>query len=185
MNQSNSPALSKEQFEQFVVFSLDNEEYAVPVLSVAEVVPMLEITPFPNAPDYIIGLSNLRGKVLPVLDLEKKFKLATAGEIHKHIMIAESEQKVQFGILVDQVTEVIKIPTSSIQPSPEAIKAKIGAEYLPGVIILENKKEEARMLLILDISKILSEKHIEQLRTPAQTAKTPTIKELVNKEVSW
>lgn len=184
MNQNNLPAQPKQQFEQFVVFSLDNEEYAVPVLSVVEVVPKLEITPFPDAPDYIIGLANLRGKILPVLDLEKKFQLTTTGVAHKHIMVAESEQEVQFGILVDQVKEVIKIPSSSIQPSPEMLKAKIGAEYLPGVIIFENKKEKARMLLILDMPKILSDKHIEQLHTLAQTAKNPAIKELVNKEVS-
>lgn len=185
MNQSNSSATPTQQSEQFVVFSLNNEEYAVPVLSVAEVVPKLEITPFPDAPDYIIGLTNLRGKILPVLDLEKKFQLASTSGAHKHIMVAESEQEIQFGILVDQVEEVIKIPTTYIQPSPEMLKSKIGAEYLPGVIILESKREEgARILLILDISKILSEKHIEQLHTLTQNVKNPTIKELVNKEAS-
>jgi purine-binding chemotaxis protein CheW len=188
MNQSNIPTTPKQQFEQFVVFSLDNEEYAVSVLSVAEVVPTLEITPFPDAPDYIIGLVNLRGKILPVLDLENRFQLKpTTGGAHKHIMVAENEQKVQFGILVDQVKEVIKIPSSSIQPAPKMLKAKIGTEYLPGVIILENKNKEAgktRMVLILDIPKILSDKHIKQLHTLAQTAKKQITKESLNKEMS-
>jgi purine-binding chemotaxis protein CheW len=188
MIQNNPLAGPKEQFEQFVVFSLDNGEYAVPVLSVAEVVPTLEITPFPDAPDYVLGLANLRGKILPVLDLEKKFKLSgLAGRMRRHIMIAESEPKVQFGILVDQVKEVLKVPSTSIQTPPEMLKAKIDAEYLPGVIVLEaadGKADKARMLLILDMPKVLSNKTIEQLHALAQTAQIPTSKELPNEEVS-
>jgi len=187
MSQSDTPATMAQQFEQFVVFSLHDEEYAVPILSVAEVIPALEITPFPDAPDYIIGLANLRGKILPVLDLQKKFRLSSdVGGTREHIMVAESEQKVQFGILVDQVKEVLKIPSNTIQPPPEMLKAKIDAEYLPGVIILENENKEAekaRMLLILDMHKILSDKSIEQLHTLAQTTQS-TAKEPMNKEVS-
>jgi purine-binding chemotaxis protein CheW len=188
MTKSSPSTTPKRQFEQFVVFSLDNEEYAIPVLSVAEIVPKLEITPFPDAPDYIIGLANLRGKILPVLDLEKRFQLSSnAHKIHKHIIIAENEQAIQFGVLVNQVEDVIKIPSSSIQPSPEILRTKIGAEYLPGVIVLENKKnklEKARMLLILDMPKVLSDKNIEQLHTLAKTVKRPASKELSKKEVS-
>lgn len=188
MNQSDAPTTPGQQYEQFVIFSLDNEEYAVPVLSVAEVVTALEITPFPDAPDYIVGLANLRGKILPVLDLEKRFQLSrAAGGAREHIMVAESEQKVQFGILVDKVKEVLKVPSRIIQPPPEMLKAKIGNEYLPGVIILGNesdKTEETRMLLILDMHKILSEKNIEQLHTLAQTARKPIAKEPSNKETS-
>jgi purine-binding chemotaxis protein CheW len=174
-----------QQFEQFVVFSLDNEEYAVPILSVAEVVPALEITPFPDAPSYILGLANLRGKILPVLDLQRKFQLSpTASGTRAHIMVAESEQKIQFGILVDQVKEVLKVRSNSVQPPPEMLKAKIDAAYLPGVIILESANkdpEKARMVLILDMQKILSDKNIEQLHALAQTAKS-TAKEPINKE---
>ena len=186
MNQkSDAEGAPARQFEQFVVFSLDNEEYAVPILSVAEVVPALEITPFPDAPDYILGLANLRGKILPVLDLQKKFHLShTASAIRQHIMVAESEQKVQFGILVDQVKQVLKVPSDTIQPPPEMLKAKIDAAYLPGVIILESAQKEpekARMLLILDMQKILSDKTIEQLHALAQ-AVAPSPKEPINKE---
>jgi purine-binding chemotaxis protein CheW len=185
MSPSNEATTAQQQFEQFVVFSLDQEEYAVPILSVAEVVPALEIAPFPDAPSYILGLANLRGKILPVLDLQKKFKLSSAvGATRQHIMVAESEQKIQFGILVDQVKEVLKVPSNNIQPPPEMLKAKIDAEYLPGVIILENANKDpqkARMLLILDMTKILSDKNIEQLHTLAQVAK-PSTQGPINKE---
>jgi purine-binding chemotaxis protein CheW len=161
-------------FEQFVVFQLDNETYAVPILSVTEVVLTLEITPVPNAPEYILGLMNLRGKVLPVLDLEKKFQLNREGQVvGQHIMVAESEQKVLFGILVDQVVEVLRISPDAIKPPPEIIKSKISAEYLPGVIIVENKpgttiEGEESIVLILDLQKILSDKNIEELQTVQQ-----------------
>lgn len=172
----------EQQLEQFVVFMLDHEEYALPVSSVAEVIPKPEVTPFPNAPKYIIGLVNLRGKVLPVLDLEKRFQLETSGDHYTHILIVENEQRVQFGILVDQVEEVIKIPHSRIQPSPKMLKSKVGTEYLPGVIVLENeskKTKEARIVLILDIVKILSTESSQQLREVEQTVKEPIIQEVL------
>jgi purine-binding chemotaxis protein CheW len=186
MKPSDTSSASHGSIEQFVVFALDAEEYAVPILSVVEVVPILDITPFPDAPDYIIGLANLRGKILPVLDLEKKFQLnnGTAGS-REHIMVAESQQNIQFGILVDKVKEVLKIPSDAIQPAPEMIKAKIAAEYLPGVIILGSNDANAqvvRMLLILDMQKILSDKNIEQLHEAAKKVEVTQATAPINKE---
>ncbi len=176
MNPNNETAQKHVQLDQFVAFVLDNDEYAVPILSVTEVTPVIEITPVPGAPDYILGLANLRGKVLAVLDLEKKFHLQRENEqLRQHIMIAESEQKVLFGVLVDQVKEVLKIPADSIKPTPEAVKSKISAEYLGGVILLaDNVHADApeRMLLILDLQKILSDNNITELQA-AQNAAQP------------
>lgn len=186
MSRADLPAASQQELEQFVVFTLDNEEYAVPVSSVAEVVPRLEITPFPDAPEYIVGLANLRGKILPVLDLEKRFQLSTMGKTHQHILVAENEQHTQFGMLVDKVKDVIKIPRSSIQRPPEILKSKIGAEYLPGVIVLNGKNKEtekARIVLILDMPKILSAENVRHLHTLAQTAPQPTTEQLATKEI--
>jgi purine-binding chemotaxis protein CheW len=163
---ANDPAQGQSTSEQFVVFYLDNEAYAVPILSVTEVVPTLEITPVPNSPAYILGLINLRGKVLPVLDLEKKFQLPRETQaVHQHIMVAESEQKILFGVLVDKVKEVLRIPSDTIKPPPEIIKSKISAEYLQGVIIVEDKLQDTNdnIILILDLQKILSDRNIEEL----------------------
>src|SRR6476620_8754767 len=121
MNPANEPTNAQVHYVQFVVFVLDSEEYAVPIMTVTEVVPSIEITPVPGAPEYILGLTNLRGKVLPVLDLEKKFDLnRQSQDMPKHIMFAESEEKTLFGILVDQVKEVLKIPADIITPTPQA-----------------------------------------------------------------
>lgn len=168
MSPDNSTEQQEEaQQEQFVVFTLDNEEYAVPILSVTEVVPTLDITPVPDSPAYILGLASLRGKIIPVLDLEKKFQLPrTTPAAGQHILIGESEQKVLFGILVDQVREVLKVPASVIKPPPEILTSKISAEYLPGVIVLEDTEQSTpgRMLLILDVQRILSNKNVEELQ---------------------
>jgi purine-binding chemotaxis protein CheW len=173
MNPSNEPGETTVRFEQFVVFVLDEEEYAVPILAVTEVVHSIEITPVPGAPAYILGLTNLRGKVLPVLDLEKKFQFTRTTEVvRQHIMIAESEQKLLFGVLVDRVREVLKIPHGAIKPTPDMVKSNISAEYLGGVILLENpateeKQESVRTLLILDLKKILSDTNIQELHAAA------------------
>lgn len=176
MNQTSEPATEQISYEQYVVFRLDNEEYAVPIMGVTEIIPTPDIMPFPNAPDYILGLTNLRGKVIPVLDLEKKFQLSrNTGATRQHIMVAESEQKVLFGVVVDQVREVLKVPRTAIQPPPEVLTSKIAAEYLPGVIILDNSTATSptpatqRVLLILDVQKILSEKNIEELHAAQQS----------------
>jgi purine-binding chemotaxis protein CheW len=154
----------------------------VPILAVTEVVPSIEITPVPGAPEYILGLTNLRGKVLPVLDLEKKFDLNRQSQnTRKHIMFAESEQKVLFGILVDRVKEVLKIPADVIAPTPQAVKSKISSEYLGGVIVLGGSEgqqsSEERMLLILDLQKILSDKNVGELQAVQNASPQATINE--------
>jgi purine-binding chemotaxis protein CheW len=169
MDKADKPGENQAPLEQFVVFKLGPEEYAVPILAVTEVVTTLEITPVPDAADYILGLINLRGKIVPVLDLDKRFGLIEpAGLDRQHILVAESQQHALFGFLVDQVTEVLKIPSDHIKPAPDAVKNKISAEYLPGVIIFGEDgqpPETKRIILILDLQKVLSDKEAEQLQT--------------------
>lgn len=168
MDEADKTADDKAPLEQFVVFKLGPEEYAVPILAVTEVVNTLEITPVPDAPDFILGLINLRGKIVPVLDLDKRFDLEEPeGVDRQHILVAESQQHVLFGFLVDQVTEVLKLSQDHIKPAPDVVKSKISAEYLPGVIIFGEEgqpPETERIILILDLQKILSDKEAGQLQ---------------------
>lgn len=142
--------------QQMVVFELDKEEYAVPITEVQEVVKIPQITPVPQSPEFILGIINLRGKIVPILDMEKWFKLVRENKgIPEHIMVTEDDRGNLFGIQVDKVAEVLKISQNSIQPSPKMITNKIAAEYLKGVAVI--KKEDAeRVLLILDLQKILT-----------------------------
>jgi purine-binding chemotaxis protein CheW len=172
---------NQRSLERFVVFELDAEEYAVPIKTVTEVVPYLEVSPVPGAPAYILGLMNLRGKVVPVLDLEKKFNLSRSSDDNRaHIMIAESDQQLLFGILVDYVREVLKVPSEAIKPAPQAIKSNIATEYLGGVIVLGNEQEgaEERIVVVLNLQKILSDTDVEESRAAIkhgqQTTDTPS-----------
>jgi len=149
--------------EQMVVFELDGEEYAVPILEVKEVVTMVsDITQVPQASENILGIINLRGKIIPVLDLEKKFNLKRDGKrAPEHVLIVETAS-VSFGILVDRVSQVLKVEANSIKPTPRTITSKISSDFVKGVIVLEQPYE--RVLLILDLSKTLSQKETEALK---------------------
>jgi purine-binding chemotaxis protein CheW len=151
--------------QQMVVFELDQEEYAVPITEVQEVVKILEITPVPQSPEYILGIINLRGKIVPIFDIEKWFKLERENKsLSEHIMVTEDGRGNSFGMQVDKVTEVLKIPQSSIQPSPKMITNKIAPEYLKGVAVIKNETSE-RVLLILDLQKILTAEDLSGIQS--------------------
>lgn len=128
---------------QVVIFSLDQEEYAVPIEIVQEVVKITEITPIPNSPAFIAGVVNLRGKIISIVDLERRFQLEHQTEKHKseHIIVIDQPAS-PFGIIVDKVTEVLRLAPGSIQEAPQTGKNKIGSQFIKGIIILTEKDEQ-------------------------------------------
>jgi purine-binding chemotaxis protein CheW len=172
--------------EQLVTFELDKEEYASIITDLREIIKIPDIVPIPGAPEFIRGILNLRGQIIVVVDLEKRFHLKRDHEISpQHIIIAEVEDSV-FGILVDEVTGVMRVPQASIKSTPDLITSKIHADYLKGVVILgeeantKEKEEDAtkttknarevksRLLLLLDIPKMLSEKELLEFGAAVQ-----------------
>lgn len=164
---------------QVLVFELDKEEYAVNIAMLREIIRVPDITPIPNAPDFINGILNLRGQIVVVVDLEKRFKLVREGEsVSKHIIITDVNDT-SFGVQVDFVKEVLTVPVDHIRPTPELISAKINAEYLSGIIVFggegdkieKNKKKDpdkntgvqSRLIILLDLPKLLQEKELLQL----------------------
>ncbi len=163
---------------QMVVFELDQEEYAVPILDVTEVIRKSEITPVPQGQTFISGIINLRGKVVPVIDLEKRFSLKhETDSIPTHIIIAEAEKsRAYVGVLVDRVSQVLKVPEDVVKPVPTAVTSKIAKDFLKGVIVLqgENAKEGAeRILLILDLRRILSMEEMEKITGKEVSSQVP------------
>lgn len=146
-------------YKQLVVFELDGEEYAAPILDVKEVVKNTAITPVPDSPDYVLGMINLRGKVAPIIDLEKRFGLThNAQKEREHIIMYEDKNNNLLGIRVDIVKGVLKIETTSIKPTPKAVTSKIAQDYLNGVIVIESKEQNSeRIILIINLPKILDE----------------------------
>lgn len=146
---------------QLVVFKLKTGElvceYGVPITKVQEIIPMASPTKLPQVPDFVEGIINLRGKIIPIIDLKKRFGMA-ASEISsesRSVVVEVDGQTV--GIIVDEVSEVLRLAKDSIEPPPSVIGG-ITAEYLIGV-----GKIEDRLLILLDMDKVFSESEKEKL----------------------
>lgn len=137
---------------QLVSFKLDQEEYGVEVLKVREIIRMNTITHMPNTPNYVDGIINLRGKVIPIVSMRKKFGLLEAeNNSHTRIMIMDIAGQLM-GFIVDSVSEVIRISGTEIQPSPSVAGGGIDQECISGVI---NQSE--RLLVLLDLDQMFSQ----------------------------
>ncbi len=141
-----------------VTFELSGEEFGVDIMQVSEVIPVPRITRIPQAPECIKGLINLRGKILVVIDLNKRLGFSSKEtDSLSRIIIVEIRDTV-IGMLVNSVKEVMRLSFSSIEPTPEMIKSKINAEYLTGV-----GKAGNRLLILLNLARVLGEEEIEEL----------------------
>jgi len=135
---------------QLVTFSIGEEEFGVDILKVQEIIRMMEITKVPRAPDFVEGVINLRGKVIPILDLRKRFGLATRDhDKHTRIIVIEISNMI-VGFVVDSVSEVLRIPSNTVEPPPPVVSG-MESEYISGVGKLAD-----RLLILLDLDRLLS-----------------------------
>ncbi len=156
---NDKPAEGKasEEVFQWVTFKLENETYGVNVMQVQEVLRYTEIAPVPGAPDYVLGIINLRGNVVTVIDTRLKFGLMPA-EItdNSRIIIIEAEKQV-VGILVDSVAEVVYLKASEIDDAP-SVGTEESARFIQGV---SNRKDD--LLILVDLNKLLSDNEWDEL----------------------
>lgn len=144
---------------QVVVFKLGTDEYCVPVSQAREIQTYSIPTRIPNTPEFVEGIINLRGQIIPILDLKKRFGSgATEINAATKIIIIDMEGEL-LGILVDSVSEVLKIPQNRFEPPPSAVKTSINNNYISGIGKLNN-----RLLILIDLGKVLNEEEIEQLK---------------------
>lgn len=148
---------TEQELLQLVSFQLGEEEFGVDILKVQEINRMLEITKVPNSPIFVDGVINLRGKVIPILNLRQRFGLEKK-ELDKktRIVVVDIDGKV-VGVVVDAVSEVLRLPTDTVEPPPPMV-AGIESEYIKGVGKLEN-----RLLILLDLNKLLTTEEKELL----------------------
>ena len=136
---------------QLVSFKLGQEEFGIDILKVQEINRTVDITRVPQAPYYCEGVINLRGKVIPVIDLRKKFEMeAREWDKSTRIVVCDIEGNV-VGMVVDAVEEVLRIPGSTVEPAPKIVTT-VNSEYIKGVARLEE-----RLMIFLDISRIADE----------------------------
>ena len=136
--------------EQYVVFRLGLEEFAFDISEVKEIFPTQEITKVHRSPTHIEGVMNLRGRLVTVIDLRKRFKLEAKDidESSRIIVVEASDAPV--GFLVDEVTEVVRMPVDSVEPVPEYVAQEIESEYVAGIAKLDN-----HLVTIIDPLKVL------------------------------
>jgi len=146
-----------EEMLQLVTFKLGAEEFALDILVVQEINRRVEITKVPKTPEFVEGVINLRGKIVPVLDLRKRFGLMGREFTgHARIIVVNIDTRV-LGLMVDSVSEVLWIPSHTIEPAPPLV-AGIDAAYIKGV-----GRFEGRLLILLDLGKVLSAPQTENL----------------------
>ncbi|WP_406667053.1 chemotaxis protein CheW [Gallaecimonas sp. GXIMD1310] len=142
---------------QWVTFQLDNETYGINVMQVQEVLRYSEIAPVPGAPDYVLGIINLRGNVVTVIDTRSRFGLPSA-EVsdQSRIVIIEADKEV-IGILVDSVAEVVYLKRSEIEVAPN-VGTEESAKFIQGV-----SNRDGELLILVDLNKMLTDEEWEEI----------------------
>jgi purine-binding chemotaxis protein CheW len=142
---------------KYLTFLLDKEEYGVEILKVREIIGLMDITKVPQTPEFVEGVINLRGKVIPVIDLRTKFGLSRA-EYNDQTCIIVVDVGTMMGIIVDTVNEVHDIPSAQIEPPP-----KFGAA-VDTTFILGMGKVKDEVKILLDIDKVLTSTELVELQ---------------------
>ncbi len=145
------------ELKQFVIFKLGDEEYGVNILQVKTIERLMEITRVPKAPDFVEGVINLRGEVVPVIDLRKRFELPERTNTDNTRIIIVSIEGITVGMIVDSATEVLQISEESIDPAPSII-GSIDSDYIDGV-----GKIDGRLLILLNLKKVLKSEEISEI----------------------
>ena len=142
---------------QWVTFHLENEKYGIKVMQVQEVLRMTEIAPVPGAPHYVLGIINLRGNVVTVIDTRRRFGLPDAeSDDETRIVIIEADNNV-VGILVDSVAEVVDLRTSEIETAPNVGNDE-SSKYIQGV-----SSRDDELLILVDVNKLLSDEEWQEV----------------------
>ncbi len=150
----------KDPIMQLVGFVIGKEQFGVDILSVQEIIRSAPITAVPNSPGFIEGVINLRGSIIPVIDLRKRLNLHKGKEAEPvtWILIINVDDRVT-GFIVDAVTKVLKIQKKTIEPPPDIVVAGLKSQYIHGVCEIDTG-----LLILLDFSRILQIREIRKLR---------------------
>ncbi len=144
---------------QLVSFKIGSEEFGVDILKVQEINRMMQVTKVPNAPEFVDGVVNLRGRIIPVVDLRTRLQMSRKEhDKDTRIIVIELDGTV-IGFIVDEVSEVLRIPRNITEPPPPMV-AGIDADYITAVGKLED-----RLLILLDLEKIFSTLEKDQIKT--------------------
>lgn len=159
--QTNQKPAEAKVTHQLVGFVIGEELFGVDILTVQEIIREATITPIPDAPDFLEGVINLRGSIIPVIDLRKRLKLVAAEDLDPDIwIIILTVEGRMTGFVVDRVTKVLNVPKESIKPPPDIVVAGLKSQYIQGVC-----KMDQHLLILLNFSRILMVDEIKKLKS--------------------
>lgn len=169
MNQPASTVAATAEAAQYLTVNLGNEEYGVDILAVREIRGWTPVTRIPQAPSYVLGVLNLRGAIVPVLDLRLRFGLTreeyTATTVCVIVMVAGR----QFGIVVDAVSDVVEVAPGGVRPVPD-MGTTVDTEYLKGLTSVGE-----RMVLLLDVDRLLQPQDAQMLEAALASAEAKAV----------
>ena len=148
---------------KYLTFYLAGEEYGLEILKVREINGVMDITDVPGTPAFVKGVINLRGKVIPVLDLRAKFGMATAEQTEETCIIVVDVDTVEMGIIVDKVSEVLNIVAEDIEDAP-SFGVNVNTDFILGM-----GKSEGSVRILLDIDKVLTATEVGKLASMSDT----------------
>jgi purine-binding chemotaxis protein CheW len=156
---------------KFLTFFLAGEEYGLEILKVHEIIGMMSITSVPRTPKFIRGVINLRGKIIPIIDLRLKLEMETTEQTDETCTIVVQAGELQIGVIVDKVSEVLDIAGGDIDDAP-SFGSDVRSDYILGI-----GKSEGRVKLLLDIDKVLSMQDMKSLSSVSADGESQTIEE--------
>lgn len=160
-------ASEKNRESQFAIFKLGDEEFGVDISQVIEIIKLVSITPIPKASSFIEGVMDLRGRILTVIDLAKRLNLQTHARTEKsRIVVVEVKGNI-VGMTVDEVTEVLRFSKENIEPVPQVVGHSIEQYCINGI----GKLGQERLLILIDLAKVLSSAELETIKRIAQEQK--------------
>ncbi len=158
MSEDKLKGTDKDEVLQWVTFQLENETYGINVMQVQEILRYSEIAPVPGAPLYVLGIINLRGNVVTVIDTRQRFGLESCDITDEtRVIVIESEKQV-IGILVDSASEVVYLKSSEIDDAPNVGNDE-SAQFIQGV-----SNREGELLILVDLDKLLSDDEWDELK---------------------
>jgi purine-binding chemotaxis protein CheW len=152
--------------QQFLTFSVGDEEYGVELMTIREIKGWVATTPLPNSPACMKGVINLRGVVIPIFDLRARFNLGETTPTEKNVVIIIAVGERLIGILVDAVSDILSVTKDQIRPAPQ-VETKISEDFVSGLISVEEK-----MVVLLNISNLFDVESLDDNINPDNKAKS-------------
>ena len=176
-NMDQSIKSMEERKGKYLTFNLSNEEYGIGILKIKEIIGMMPVTSVPQTPEFVKGVINLRGKVIPVVNLRSRFNKPAGEQTSDNRIVVVNLNNVTVGLLVDSVSEVLRLSEDLVEPPPPMMEGGLDTEYIRSV----GRLDDNRLLILLDLEKVFGNaaavRRHRALRTAGETRSASTRKD--------